>query len=64
MKLDQQKLVLRSAVELAWWARNGDGKQARRALRHHMEHMHVLCEVPDLKDTKLDDVLKTAEIVP
>jgi hypothetical protein len=55
-----QLTVLRTALELAWTARNGTGKEARRALAKHMQFIHQLTETPDLKGTELSKIMEVA----
>lgn len=65
-KSKQREASLRTAIALAWWAKNGTGKEARRALRAHMEALNTLCGVPtndDWKNVKLEDALKAAGLV-
>lgn len=62
-KGSQQRASLRTAIELAWWAKNGTGKEARRALRAHMLELNKLVGVTDndaWKGTDLKELLKRA----
>ena len=60
-KAAQRLLVVETAIRLAHVARNtSKGKEARKALRIHMDALHKLCGVPDFKEADLEAALKEA----
>jgi hypothetical protein len=60
-KLKLQRKALKSAIEVAWVARNTTkGKEGRRALRIHMDDLYRLCNVAEFKESNLQQCLKEA----
>lgn len=60
-KAPLRRKALESAIKVAWWARNGTGKEARKALREHMADLGRLFNgVTEFKDTELEKLLHEA----
>jgi hypothetical protein len=56
-----RRAVIETAIKLAHVSRNTTrGKEARKALRAHMDVLHKLCGVPDFKDADLETALAEA----